>query len=545
MFSRKPRRVMLAAALAVAFVCGLSPRIAPNAVQARTLNAASGTLIVDYTNDFSTLDTGKCYDGQCYPFMRAMYDRLIDYDTAHGSGANLIPDAAAAMPAISNGGKTYTFQLRHDVHFWNGRVVTSADWVYSFERIINPATQAGAASFWMNIAGAKEYAAHKATHVSGIEALGPWGLRIRLLSPDASFLNVLAMPFGSVVDKNQIAKYGKTYSTLHPMGTGPYMFQQYQLGHVLILTRNPHYFRPGVGHVARIEADLGVDTNTAFLRIQRGQADLDGDEPSIPAAEFLSVRQDPTWSKQLTRQVLVGTWYISMNTQMKPFDNPLVRRAVNYAINKPLLVRLVNGRATVTNTFLPPAMPGHGSFDLYPYNPAEARRLMAQAGYAKGVDTTFLTDNISDDPRISQAIIPMLANIGIRAQLKEVPSATWSALVGTPHKVPMAWSQYYMDFPDPNDFFEPGLSCASAVSGSYNESWYCDPAVDTVAHRLKAMTDGAARLRLYPGLDMMMMRDAPIVPVMNPIHYDIHSLALHNYYYNTVWELIFADYTKQ
>ncbi len=545
MFSRKPRHFMLAAALAAAFVCGLSPRIAPNAVQARALNAASGTLIVDYTNDFSTLDTGKCYDGQCYPFMRAMYDRLIDYDTAHGSGANLIPDAATAMPAISNGGLTYTFALRHDVHFWNGRLVTSADWVYSFERIINPATQAGAASFWMNIAGAKEYAAHKATHVSGLEALGAWGLRIRLLSPDASFLNVLAMPFGSVVDKNQIAKYGKTYSTLHPMGTGPYIFQQYQLGHVLILTRNPHYFRSGVGHVAKIEADLGVDTNTAFLRIQRGQADLDGDEPSIPAAEFLSVRQDPTWSKQLTRQVLVGTWYISMNTQMKPFDNALVRRAVNYAINKPLLIRLVNGRATATSAFLPPAMPGHGAFDLYPYNPAEARRLMAQAGYAKGVDTTFLTDNISDDPRISQAIIPMLANIGIRAQLKEVPSATWSALVGTPHKVPMAWSQYYMDFPDPNDFFEPGLSCASAVPGSYNESWYCDPAVDTVAHRLKAMTDRAARLRLYPGLDMMMMRDAPIVPVMNPIHYDIHSLALHNYYYNTVWELIFADYTKQ
>jgi len=219
MCSWKPQRLMLVAILFVAFICGLSPRIVPDAVQARARDAASGTLIVDYTNDFSTLDTGKCYDGQCYPFMRAMYDRLIDYDTAHGSGAALIPDAATTMPAISNDGLIYTFQLRHDVHFWNGRLVTPADWVYSFERIINPATQAGAASFWMNIAGAKEYAAHKATHVSGIEALGAWGLRIRLLSPDASFLNVLAMPFGSVVDKKQIATYGKSYSTLHPIGT--------------------------------------------------------------------------------------------------------------------------------------------------------------------------------------------------------------------------------------------------------------------------------------------------------------------------------------
>ena len=178
-----------------------------------------------------------------------------------------------------------------------------------------------------------------------------------------------------------------------------------------------------------------MNTETAFLRIQRGQADLDGDEPSIPAAEFLTVQHDPVWGKQLTRQVLVGTWYISMNVQMKPFDNVLVRRAVNMAINKPLLVRLVNGRATVTNTFLPPTMPGHGSFNLYPYNPAKARQLMAQAGYPNGFSTTFLTDNSADDPRISQAILPMLADIGIKAQLKVVDSPTWTTLVGTRHKV--------------------------------------------------------------------------------------------------------------
>ena len=140
---------------------------------------------------------------------------------------------------------------------------------------------------------------------------------------------------------------------------------------------------------------------------------------------------DPVWRKQLTRQVQVGTWYISMNVQMKPFDNVLVRRAVNMAINKPLLVRLVNGRATVTSTFLPPTMPGHGEFDLYPYNPAKAQQLLAQAGYPHGFSTTFLTDNASDDPRISQAIIPMLAAIGIKAQLKVVDGPTWSAMVGT------------------------------------------------------------------------------------------------------------------
>jgi oligopeptide transport system substrate-binding protein len=537
-------RSTFSALLAALFVCGLSLHAPPSLVQARTHAQNGGTLIIDFKDDISHLDTGKCYDVECWPFMHVMYDRLIDYDTAHAPGTTLIPDAAAAMPTISKGGLTYIFKLRHDVHFWNGRLVTSADWVYAFERIINPATQAGAASFWMNIVGAKEYAAGKARHVSGIKALGQWGLQITLLSPDASFLNVLAMPFGSVVDKNQIARYGKLYDAYHPMGTGPYMFQQHKLGQRLILVRNPHYFKSGVGHLDKIEADFGVDTTTAFLRIKRGQADLDGDIPSIPAPEFLNVLHDPTWSKQVSRLVQVATFYIAMNTLMKPFDNVLVRRAVNMAINKPLLVRLIQGRGVVADTFLPPTMPGYGHFLLYPYNPAKARQLMAQAGYGSGVSTTFYSDDLSDDPRISQAIIPMLANIGIKATLRVVNGNTLQTLVGTKKKVPIVWTAWFEDFPDPNDFFEPILSCASAVPGTFNEPWYCDPKVDAFAHKLKAMTSKAERLRLYPQLDKMMMEDAPVVPVYHPVYYDIHSFALHNYAYNNVWEYDFTRYTK-
>lgn len=539
----KARHLLLS--LVAVLIFGLSLRANPGAVQARTSGAARGTIIIDFQNDFSSLDTGRCYDTQCYPFMHAMYNQLVTYDSRRGNGDTLIPDAAAAMPKVSGNRKIYTFRLRRDVRFWNGKLATSSDWVYSFERIIDPTTQAGAASFWMNITGADAYAKGKAKHVSGIRALGKWGLRIALRKPDASFLNVLAMPFGSVVDQAQIRKYGKSYASLHPMGTGPYMFKQHVLGQRLILVRNPRYFRKGVGRVAAIDAEIGKSVNTSFLRIQRGQADLNGDNPPIPPAEFLSVINDPKWKPQLTRQVQVATWYISMNTLIKPFTNVLVRRAVNYAINKPLLVRLINGRAVVTNTFLPPSMPGHGTFNLYPYNPAKGRQLLKKAGYPRGFSTTFYSDNISDDPRIAQAIIPMLAAIGIKANLKVVDGNTWQRLVGTKGKVPITWSQWYMDFPDPNDFFEPIQSCASAVPGTFNESWYCDPKLDRFAQRLKSMPNGPKRLGLYPKLDRMMMADAPVVPVMNPVYYSIHSFALRNFYFHNVWGFVFQDYTKR
>ena len=144
----------------------------------------------------------------------------------------------------------------------------------------------------------------------------------------------------------------------------------------------------------------------------------------------MNVLHDPKWSKQVSRLVQVATFYIAMNTLIKPFDNVLVRRAVNMAINKLLIVRLIQGRGVVADTFLPPTMPGYGHFLLYPYNPAKARQLMAQAGYGSGVSTTFYSDDLSDDPRISQAIIPMLANIGIKATLRVVNGNTLQTLSG-------------------------------------------------------------------------------------------------------------------
>src|SRR5262249_25338432 len=156
-----------------------------------------------------------------------------------------------------------------------------------------------------------------------------------------------------------IAKYGKSYAPQHIMGTGPYMFSEYKLGQRLVLVKNPHYFMPGVGHVAKLEADIGVSTETSYLRVQRGQADLDGDFPTpIPPAEFLSILNDPVLSKRVVKQVQVAIQYIAMNTQIKPFDNVLVRRAVEYAIDKQRIVRIVNGRGAVATTFIPPTMPG-------------------------------------------------------------------------------------------------------------------------------------------------------------------------------------------
>ncbi|HXT36513.1 MAG TPA: ABC transporter substrate-binding protein [Chloroflexota bacterium] len=543
---KSTRRAIGSGLAAFALLGALALQGAPRETRAATAHSSDpNTLIVDYQSDLSHLDSALCYDTSCYPYTHAMYDQLIGYDTSHGNGDTLVPDAAAAMPTVTNGGKTYIFKLRHDVRFWNGRLATSADWVYSFNRIINPKTQSGAQAFWLDIVGAQAYVSGKAPTTSGIKALGQWGLEIDLDSPYTGFLNVLAMPFGSVVDKNQIAKYGKTYDALHPMGTGPYMFQSRIPGVKLVLVKNPNYFGHNKAHINTIEADFGVSTETSYLRIVKGDADLDGDFPTpIPPSEFLNVLNDPVLSKRVVKQVQVADQYIAMNTQLKPFNNLLVRQAVEYAVNKPALLRLVNGRGSVTNNFIPPNMAGYGAFNLYPYNPAKAKQLLAQAGYPHGFSTTFYTDNLGDDPRLSQGIVQQLSQIGIQASLRVLAEATWQGIVMSRGKAPISWTAWYQDFPDPNDFFEPILSCASAIPGTFNLPFYCNPKVDAYAAKLKHMTDQQARMAGYPALDKMVMQDAPVDPIFNSVYYALPSANLHNFYLHNVWTLIFADYTK-
>ncbi|HZU13834.1 MAG TPA: ABC transporter substrate-binding protein [Chloroflexota bacterium] len=526
-------------AILLTLILGISLRTGTSGASSRY----HGTLVVDYQTDLSHLDPALCYDSECYPWIHALYDQLVTFRAHSTYDYKIVPDAAVALPKISNGGRTYTFRLAHNLHFWNGTPVTSADWKYSFERVINPKTQSGAASFWLGIRGATVYSNGKAKHVSGIQTLGKYGLRITLDAPDSTFLDVLGMPMGSVVDPAQIRKYGnKGFDSTHPMGTGPYMFQQRVLGQRLVIVPNPHYFKGSQGHLASIEAQFGINESTGLLRIERGQADLDGD--GISSADFETVLHDPKWGKQVDRVTNVAWNYISMNTLMKPFTNKLVRRAVNYAINKQIILRLLNNRGIIQNTIEPSTMPGFGAFNLYPYNPGKARRLLKQAGYPHGFSTTFWTDNIGDDPRVSQNIAQQLAGIGIHASLKTVDGNTWTAAVGTKKKVPITLSAWSLDFPDPNDFIEPILSCESAVPGTYNESWYCDPKVDRYAHELKIMQNQKRRLSLYPRLDRMIMEDAPVVPLYTPVYYDLHSLALHNYFFNPVWGYSFVSYSK-
>lgn len=520
------KRGAIALVIILSLVVPSSLRVGRSA-DARTLAdtpAYGGVLTQGFKDDLATLDPAIGYDWNNWPAEKMVFDGLLDYN----EGTTLEPRLAAAMPVVSNGNKTYTFTLRKGVLFQNGREVTADDVAYTINRVLTPATKSPGQSFFLDIAGAQAVANGKAATASGIQVLSKYTIRFTLTQPDTTFLNVMAMNFAYVVPKEVVQKEGANFGHA-PVGTGPFLLKQWTAGQKIVFVRNPHYFFDKLPYLDGVTFLIGLDPEVALLRLQSGQLDMLADP--IPAADFASIQSDPRYANQLVRYVQPETTYITLNTQIAPFNNVKVRQAVNMAVDKTRIVRLMAGRAAVADQILPPLMPGYDpSYKGYAYDPVQARKLLAQAGYPHGFSTQLYVLNVDPQPRIAESIQRDLAQVGINASVVPLASATLVDQAGTPRKAPMVWSggeAWLQDFPDPSDFYGPILSCASAVQGGWNWSFFCDNKLDTQAAQLKSMPNGAARYAGYRSLYSSVMAQAPWVPVINDVNYVMHSPQIH------------------
>ncbi|MGD8663529.1 MAG: ABC transporter substrate-binding protein, partial [Desulfobacterales bacterium] len=415
-----------------------------------------GTMIVTYKDDISTLDPAIGYDWQNWSMIKALFNGLMDYEAGT---YNLEPDLAKSF-TISPDGKIYTFKLREDVKFHNGRKLTAEDIKFSIERAVNPKTQSPGQGFFWSIKGFDEMVAGKTTQLSGMTVIDPYTLKIELSRPDATFLHVMAINFAFAVPKEEVEKYGQDFGK-HPVGTGAFKMKEWKLGQHVAYERNPDYYKKGLPRLDNVVFEVGQEPTVALLRLQRGEVDILGD--GIPPARFLQVKNDPKNADLIIEGGQLHTGYVSMNVRVKPFDNKKVRQAVNMAINKDRVCKIINNRAVPANQPLPPAMPGYDKeYKGYAFDPAKAKALMAEAGFPDGFTTELYANNTDPNPRIAQAIQRDLAEIGIKAEIKTLAQSTVIAAGGEEDQAPMIWSggmAWIADFPDPSNFYGPILGC--------------------------------------------------------------------------------------
>ncbi|EKF18136.1 ABC transporter substrate-binding protein [Nitratireductor pacificus] len=512
------RKLLLAgvAAAALSTSAMLVPALAQDIKQ-------GGSMTVTYKDDVSTLDPAIGYDWQNWSMIKSLFDGLMDY--VPGT-TELRPEIAESYE-ISEDGTVFTFKLRDGVKFHNGRALTAGDVKYSIERTVNPKTQSPGAGFFGSIKGFEEASAGNAEGLSGITAVDDHTIRFELSRPDATFLHVLALNFAHVVPKEEVEKHGADFGK-NPVGSGAFRLAEWTLGQRLVFERFEDYWNPGVPKLDQIVFEVGQEPVVALLRLQNGEVDVPGD--GIPPAKFIEVKDDPKFKELIIQGGQLHTGYVTMNVKMAPFDKVEVRKAVNMAINKDRILRIINGRAVAANQPLPPSMPGYAKdHEGYRYDPEAAKALLAEAGLGDGFETELFVMNTDPQPRIAQAIQQDLKAIGIEASIKSLAQANVIAAGGEEDQAPMIWSggmAWIADFPDPSNFYGPILGCGGAVKGGWNWSWYCNEDLDAKATEADSMVDPAKageREAMWRDIYLKVMEDAPWAPIFNEERFTIRS----------------------
>ncbi|UDL94017.1 ABC transporter substrate-binding protein [Lichenihabitans sp. PAMC28606] len=474
-----------------------------------------GTIIVTYKDDMATLDPAIGYDWQNWSMINGLFSRLVDYKFGT---TEIVPSLAESF-TISPDGLVYTFKLNPKAKFTNGRKVVAADIKYSIERAVNPKTQGPGGGFYHSIVGADKMTDGSATTISGIETPDDATVKFTLAQADATFLNVLALNFSSAVPKEVVEQDGADFGK-KPVGSGAFLLKEWVSGQRLVFARNMDYFRERP-NLDGFTVEIGQEPLVAILRLQKGEVDIAGD--GIPPAKYLEMKKSPDAADMIVDRAQFETSYITINTTKKPFDDVRVRQALNMAINKDRIIRIINGRATPASQVLPPLMPGYDeAYKGYPFDIVKAKQLLAEAGLKDGFSTELWAMNTDPNPRIAQAIQQDLAAIGIKAEIKALAQPQVIAAGGNKDQSALTWSGgmgWIADFPDASDFYGPILGCGGAVTGGWNWSWYCDKTFEDRATKADAMSDPKQRderskvwAQIFTDIQT---QAAPWVPVFN------------------------------
>ena len=526
--TRTRRVAVLASAISLLGAMGVG--FSPGVSSAGT-GTHGGTFQIAFQSDPTTFDPQVCYDATCWDNMEMIFNRLYDYQT---NGTTLEPEAAAAMPIISDGGKVYTIDLRPGMKFSNGKPVTAADFAYTFSRICNPATKSPVVGFWDVVSGCTAYAKNPTGYVSGIKPLSADKLQITLTQPDAAFVYVTAMPHASVIPTGTGAQQAQ-----HPLGSGPYEFVSYTPGQSIVLKKNPYYWNKSYPYTNGVNEKLGVSPQVQLLELEKGQLDLMGD--TLPNSDYLSVIDNATLKKQTVTISALDTYFLTLNTQIKPFNNPLVREAVSYAINRKSLLKYVNGQGSVATGFIPPGVKGYTTDSFVdPLNIKKAKSLLKKAGYPHGFTTSMYSWNTQPWTNLDTALQQQLANVGITVQVHAIQQSTFFTLAATPKKAPMTLTFWVADFPDGSDFFNALVSCASDIPGGQNYAFYCNHTVD--AEVAKGLADPSSAANDYVSAAKTLLADNPIVPLYFGTVTTVYGSNVGGFAQNPIWAYMIDRY---
>jgi peptide/nickel transport system substrate-binding protein/oligopeptide transport system substrate-binding protein len=473
------------------------------------------------------------------------------------------PDIAESW-SVSKDHKTYTFKLRKGVTFSNGREVTTKDFKYSFERVLDPKTRSPNTWVLNKIMGAREFMDRKSPTVKGIKVLDDFTLEITLKEPFAPFLGLLAMTAAYVVPQEEVERWGKDFGN-HVVGTGPFILEEWRYGRSLRLKARQDYFY-GSPKIKGIIYRIIPEDLTAVAEFEAGNLDVIG----IPQAEFRHYTGSSKWEDKIVSYSGINTYYLGMNCERPPFNNHILRQAVTAAIDREkILETIYEGRGLLAKGPIPPLLihpPSspltkggiEGGYTLprgdtggytlprgdtggytlprgdtggytlprgdtggYVYDPQKAKDLLKKAGYPEGLSIKIYLTADQEVLDIVEAIQHYLGKVGIDAKITQLEWSAYKEALnrGEPDAF---WISWWADYPDPENFLFPLFHSSNWGAGG-NRTRFKDALVDRIIEEAQKEMNPEKRYKLYEKVERRIIELAPWVFFWHRIDYALHQ----------------------
>ena len=457
--------------------------------------------------DPPTLDPHLTTDATSATIIVEVFGGLMTID----SDLNVVPDLAEDWN-VSDDGRVYTFRIRPDATFHDGKPVTAEDVRWSLERATNPLSEAPNVDQYLgDIVGVDEKVAGDALEISGVRVIDERTIEITIDASKSYFLAKLTYPTAFVLDRVNIEANPKNWFR-QPNGTGPFRMTEYKVGETLILSRNEGYH---LGPSKLAEVEMILSGGTSMLMYENDEIDIAG----VGLAD-LDRLLDPTHSlnAQLMRAApSFSVQYIGLNVNEPPLDDRKVRQALNLAIDKREIATIVLGDQVVPATgILPPGFPGFNeSVTGYGFDPERAMQLLKESKYGDDLDNlppiTMTTPgsfgaNVSLDMEV---VLQMWEkNLGIKTEFQQTEFATFLKDLNK-RRFQMFDIGWIADYPDPENF----LDILFYSDSSNNHTNYSNPEVDALLEKARVEADETLRYSIYNQVEQTILDDAPWVPL--------------------------------
>jgi len=518
-------------ALGVAVPALLAPvsSAAPALGKAAMAAATPGVLVIGLVAEPTSLDPGQLTDINSMKLLGAMYDTLVRFKP---NSFDLQPSLATSWD-ISGDLMQYTFKLRPGVKFHDGSDFNADAVKFTYDRLLDP-------NHPFADTGPFPFAPGYYGSIAETIVVDPLTVQFRLNRQDASLINAFTLNTGRIVSPTAVKAQRKNFSQ-NPVGTGPFKFVSWDHNVRITLTANPDYW-DGAPALSQLIFRPLVDEQTRITEFLSGGVDVIFD---VPPDNITQVKTTP--SAVFLEQPGPHVWWVTLNTKKPPFDNVLVRRAVNYAINKDTLTQdILKGTGTPSVGPIPPAI-GWAYTDQvtqYSYDPERAKALLDQSGVLMPINITFwVTESGSgmQSPKtMGTAIQADLAAIGVNAQIQ---TYEWGAFLNTygtglGDQASMAELSWMFDSGDPAHMLPNNLYGPACSPKGFNSGCYQNPQVDLLMDAALKINDRAQRGALYKQIQGIVADDAPWIFIDNQIQNAaastrVSGLQLHPSFYMT------------